>query len=47
LAIAFLISGCASQDESVIHESTTPNDAPINRPVYTPGSEGMDAGHHL
>ena len=39
LAIAFLISGCASRDEGVVEESTSPEATMQgNRPVFTPGS---------
>jgi hypothetical protein len=46
LAIAFLISACASRDESVIEESTQ-SEATVqgNRPVFTPGSTGSSAPH--
>jgi len=48
LAVAFLISACASRDESVIQESTAAPSAPMfGRPVYTPGAEGMSASHEL
>ena len=41
LAIAFLISGCASRDEAVIEESTSQSEATVqgNRPVFAPGSQ--------
>ena len=46
LAVAFLISACASRDESVVEESTAAPSAPMHgRPVYTPGAEGMSASH--
>jgi PBP1b-binding outer membrane lipoprotein LpoB len=40
LAIAFLISGCASRDEGVVEESTSQNEAAVQgyRPTFTPGS---------
>jgi hypothetical protein len=44
LAIAFLISACASRDESVIEESTQ-SEATGIRPVFTPGSTGSSAPH--
>jgi hypothetical protein len=48
LAVAFLISACASRDESVIEESTAEPSAPmLGRPVYTPGAEGMSASHEM
>jgi hypothetical protein len=48
LAVAFLISACASRDESVIEESTAAPSAPMHdRPVYTPGAEGMSASHEM
>jgi hypothetical protein len=43
LTIAFLISACASRDESVVEESTSQSDAPVHgfdKPVFTPGAEG-------
>jgi hypothetical protein len=41
LAIAFLISACASSDEGVVKESTVQNEATVqgDRPTYTPGSQ--------
>jgi hypothetical protein len=45
LAVALFISACASQDEGVVRESTTPSEAPVDRPVFTPGSQGMSASH--
>jgi PBP1b-binding outer membrane lipoprotein LpoB len=41
LAIAFLISGCASRDEGVIEESTSQSEATVQgyRPTFTPGSQ--------
>jgi hypothetical protein len=46
LAVAFLISACASRDESVVEESTAAPSAPMHgRPVYTPGADGMNASH--
>jgi hypothetical protein len=40
LAIAFLISACASRDEGVVKESTAQNEATAqgDRPTFTPGS---------
>ena len=47
LAVAFLISACASRDETVIQENTSPGEATLqgDRPSYAPGSEGMSAAH--
>jgi hypothetical protein len=47
LAIAFLISACASRDETVIQENTSPGEATLQgaRPTYAPGSQGMSADH--
>ena len=46
LATAFLISACASRDEAVIEESTSQNEATVpNKPIFTPGSEGVSSGH--
>ena len=47
LAIASLISACASRDETVIQENTAPGEATLqgNRPTYAPGSQGMSADH--
>ena len=46
LAVVFLISACASHDESVVEESTAAPSAPmLGRPVYNPGAEGMSASH--
>ncbi|HEX3620050.1 MAG TPA: hypothetical protein VHU16_06735 [Candidatus Udaeobacter sp.] len=46
LAAVFLISACASRDESVVEESTAAPSAPmLGKPIYTPGSEGMSASH--
>ena len=48
LAVAFLISACASRDESVIEESTAAPSAPMHgKPIYTPGAEGMSASHEM
>jgi hypothetical protein len=49
LAVAFLISACASsRDEAVIEESTAAPSAPmLGKPVYTPGAEGMSASHEM
>ena len=48
LAVVFLISACASRDESVVEESTAAPSAPMHgRPVYTPGAEGMSASHEM
>jgi hypothetical protein len=48
LAVAFLISACASRDESVVEESTAAPSAPmLGRPVYNPGAEGMSASHEM
>jgi hypothetical protein len=48
LAIGFLISACASRDESVVEESTAAPSAPMHgRPVYNPGAEGMSASHEM
>jgi len=48
LAVAFLISACASRDESVIEESTAAPSAPmLGKPVYTPGAQGMSASHEM
>jgi hypothetical protein len=41
LAIAFLMSGCASRDEGVVEESTSQSGATgqfRDRPTFTPGS---------
>jgi hypothetical protein len=47
LAIAFLISACASRDEGVIEESTWQGEAtvPRDRPIFTPGSTGSSGSH--
>lgn len=46
LAAVFLISACASRDESVVEESTAAPSAPmLGKPVYNPGAEGMSASH--
>ncbi len=51
LAIAFLISACASRDESVIKESTSQSEATVqgekvpDKPTFTPGSVGSSAQH--
>jgi hypothetical protein len=46
LAALFLISACASRDESVVEESTAAPSAPmLGKPVYNPGTEGMSASH--
>jgi DNA replicative helicase MCM subunit Mcm2 (Cdc46/Mcm family) len=53
LAIAFLMSACASRDESVIEERTSQSEATVgdekvpDRPVFTPGSQGTSAQHGL
>ena len=48
LAVVFLISACASRDEAVVEESTAAPSAPmLDKPVYTPGSEGMSASHEI
>jgi len=48
LVVAFLISACASRDESVIEESTAAPSAPMHgKPIYTPGAEGMSASHEM
>ena len=48
LAVVFLISACASRDESVIEESTAAPSAPmLGKPVYTPGDTGMSASHEM
>ena len=46
LAIAFLISACASSNEGVVEESTAESAAPMHgRPTYAPGSEVSSASH--
>ena len=51
LAIAFLMSACASRDESVVEESTSQSEATVgdekvpDRPAFTPGSQGTSAQH--
>ena len=46
LAVVFLVSACASRDESVVEESTAaPSGHMLGRPVYNPGAEGMSASH--
>ena len=46
LAVVFLISACASRDESVVEESTAAPSAPmLGKPTYNPGAEGMSASH--
>jgi hypothetical protein len=51
LAIAFLMSACASRDESVIEERTSQSEAAVqgenvpDRPAFTPGSQGTSAQH--
>ncbi len=51
LAMAFLMSGCASRDESVIEERTSQSEATVgdekvpDRPAFTPGSQGTSAPH--
>jgi hypothetical protein len=46
LAVLFLISACASRDESVVEESTAAPSAPmLGKPVYNPGATGMSASH--
>jgi hypothetical protein len=51
LAIAFLMSGCASRDESVVEESTSQSEATVgdekvpDKPAFTPGSQGTSAQH--
>ena len=51
LAIAFLMSGCASRDESVIEERTSQSEATVgdekvpDRPAFTPGSQGTSSPH--
>jgi hypothetical protein len=51
LAIAFLISACASRDESVVEESTSQGEAAVqgekvpDRPAFTPGSQGSSSQH--
>jgi len=47
LAVALFISACASRDETVIQENTSPGEATVqgNRPTYAPGSQGMSADH--
>ena len=48
LAVVFLISACASRDESVVEESTAAPSAPmLGKPVYNPGAEGMSASHEM
>jgi hypothetical protein len=48
LAVAFLISACASHDESVVEESTAAPSAPmLGKPVYNPGAAGMSASHEM
>jgi len=46
LAIAFLISACASRDEGVVEESTSQGAATVpDKPTFTPGSDGVSASH--
>ena len=46
LAIAFLISACASRDEGVIEESTSQSEARVpDKPTFTPGAIGSSASH--
>jgi PBP1b-binding outer membrane lipoprotein LpoB len=47
LAIAFLISACASRDEGVVEESTSQSAAtvPRDRPTFTPGATGSSSQH--
>jgi len=48
LAVVFLISACASRDESVVEESTAAPSAPmLGKPTYNPGAEGMSASHEF
>jgi hypothetical protein len=46
LAVAFLISACASRDEGLIQESTSQSEATVqgNKPTFKPGSDW--AAHH-
>ena len=51
LAIGFLISACASRDESVVEERTSQGEAAVqgekvpDRPAFTPGSQGTSSPH--
>jgi len=46
LAIAFLMSACASSNEGVVEESTAESATPMHgRPTFAPGSEGTSASH--
>jgi len=51
LAIAFLMSACASRDESVVEERTSQSEATVggekvpDRPAFTPGSQGTSSPH--
>ena len=48
LAVVFLISACASRDESVVEESTAAPSAPmLGKPTYNPGAAGMSASHEM
>ena len=48
LAVVFLISACASHDESVVEESTAAPSAPmLGKPTYNPGTTGMSASHEM